>query len=66
MSKPMVQLSVTNFHFVKPALIKHVPCPLLGRNTHTQAPVKRKTITPIELESHVALHLINKLVQNVE
>ena len=24
MSKPMVQLSVTNFHFVKPGLIKHV------------------------------------------
>ena len=23
-SKPMVQLSVTNFHFVKPGLIKHV------------------------------------------
>ena len=24
MSKPTVQLSVTNFHFVKPGLIKHV------------------------------------------
>ena len=24
MSKPMVQLSVTKFHFVKPGLIKHV------------------------------------------
>ena len=24
MSKPMVELSVTNFHFVKPGLIKHV------------------------------------------
>ena len=24
MSKPMVHLSVTNFHFVKPGLIKHV------------------------------------------
>ena len=24
MSKPMVQLSVVNFHFVKPGLIKHV------------------------------------------
>ena len=24
MSKPMVQLSVTHFHFVKPGLIKHV------------------------------------------
>ena len=24
MSKPMVQLSVTNFHFVKSGLIKHV------------------------------------------
>ena len=24
MSKPMVQLSVTNFHFVKPGVIEHV------------------------------------------
>ena len=24
MSKPMVELSVTNFHFVEPGLIKHV------------------------------------------
>ena len=40
MSKPMVQLSVVNFNFVKPGLIKHVFVGVNGALVYTYTPNK--------------------------